>query len=805
MRGDHICKMATVSLWSCVSKMPPEHFEKVYHEFPRNMRGLLGEWLEDQPWEFIDENDHSCTELAGALLQKLVEELERLIGSGGTDGQWPVQFMEPFKQICLQNPMKIVEIFRNILEGETMVVLKQHPRLKLTFSQKQENIQFNFHILILQNKIKGASILQQQLKRSKENLSFLEGIQGLAHLQTQWMLLVKEAFDLLVNVQYHSIKKLNMWKRQQQMAGYGAPFDENLIPLQESLETVFAIYCELDRTVKDMIAIGEQVPPELLEQINESLGNLVKSSLLVDKQPPQVLKTQTKFQASVNFLLGFRLLGGVTKMPTVKATIITERRAQELSKALPNESWNDGSGDIENGKSTLEITPTTRTCGAVFKNMLLKKIKRCERKGSESVTEEKCAILFVAEINLNSSNVTYVIQALSMPVVVIVHGNQDNNAKATILWDNAFAEVERRPFFVEERVPWAKMCQTLNLKFVSEVGSKQGLLKEHFVFLAQKIFNENSLNEDDFKDRTVSWAQFNKEPLRERNFTFWQWFDGVVDLTKRCLKNYWSDRLITGFISKQFVHKVLSTQPDGTFLLRFSDSEIGGITIAYVVRGSGIDGFAQIQNIQPFTAKDLQILSLGDRVRDLKVLKYLHKDKPKDEAFEKYYTKKTSNLSGYVPAKITIGLDGDNDSPQSNPFSVSGFEVADACEVIHNPSPNALHPSLYPHSPANIYGPDPLINVNVHQSPDAYNPFITQNVYPQINPYGPNIRFSGTPPSYPLPAAHVSPNTPILTCEPMTDMTETSMDESNYLDSLLDWDWESKLACSDSDISSMNL
>lgn len=32
------------------------------------------------------------------------------------------------------------------------------------------------------------------------------------------------------------------------------------------------------------------------------------------------------------------------------------------------------------------------------------------------------------------------LQTLSLPVVVIVHGSQDNNATATVLWDNAFAE-----------------------------------------------------------------------------------------------------------------------------------------------------------------------------------------------------------------------------------------------------------------------------------------------------------------------------------------------------------------------------
>ncbi len=32
------------------------------------------------------------------------------------------------------------------------------------------------------------------------------------------------------------------------------------------------------------------------------------------------------------------------------------------------------------------------------------------------------------------------VQTLSLPVVVIVHGSQDNNATATVLWDNAFSE-----------------------------------------------------------------------------------------------------------------------------------------------------------------------------------------------------------------------------------------------------------------------------------------------------------------------------------------------------------------------------
>ncbi|NWW08755.1 STAT6 protein, partial [Oreocharis arfaki] len=401
-------------------------------------------------------------------------------------------------------------------------------------------------------------------------------------------------------------------------------------------ENLVEVYFQLQQQVMAASAeLGPELLPRLLERFNEVLSSLVKSSFLVEKQPPQVLKTQTKFQASVRFLLGPRLLKAAPKPYVVRADMVTEKQARELELSSYSNTLSESTGEIMHNTVALETNPTSGTCCANFKNVLLKKIKRCERKGSESVTEEKCAVLFSTNVALTPSNVSVHLQVLSLPIVVIVHGNQDNNAKATVLWDNAFSEIDRVPFIVAERVPWEKMCDTLNLKFMSEVQTTKGLLKEHYFFLAQKIFNDHSARLEDFQSRHVSWAQFNKEILPGRGFTFWQWFDGVLDLTKRCLKSYWSDRLIVGFISKQYVCKLLSTEPDGTFLLRFSDSEIGGVTIAYVIRGK--DGSSQVENIQPFSAKDLSIRSLGDRIRDLGQLRNLYPNIPKDQAFGSHY------------------------------------------------------------------------------------------------------------------------------------------------------------------------
>lgn len=75
---------------------------------------------------------------------------------------------------------------------------------------------------------------------------------------------------------------------------------------------------------------------------------------------------------------------------------------------------------------------------------------------------------------------------LSLPVVVIVHGNQDPHAWATVTWDNAFAEPGRVPFNVPDKVPWRNVAEALNMKFSATTG--RGLSEESLTFLAEKAF-----------------------------------------------------------------------------------------------------------------------------------------------------------------------------------------------------------------------------------------------------------------------------------------------------------------------------
>lgn len=61
-------------------------------------------------------------------------------------------------------------------------------------------------------------------------------------------------------------------------------------------------------------------------------------------------------------------------------------------------------------------------------------------------------------------------------------------------------------------------------------------------------------------------------------------------------------------------------------------------------------GSSQVENIQPFSAKDLSIRSLGDRIRDLGQLRNLYPNTPKDQAFGSHYN------SEWVGADMGSGL-----------------------------------------------------------------------------------------------------------------------------------------------------
>uniref|UniRef100_A0A8C1QB55 Signal transducer and activator of transcription n=3 Tax=Cyprinus carpio TaxID=7962 RepID=A0A8C1QB55_CYPCA len=587
--------------------LPTQILNELYPDtFPLDVRHYLASWIEEQRWENFDVDNMEQEPQARRLLDQMVRLLQEVAQHNpNVVERVKLQHISRNLSVFQQQPMQLVRTVRDILRKErhllTQVQIPQGPPATNGTPQparedgKTDVDNLVLKVLEIQNCRQTLHQLQEDLNWEKQEM---ESIQGICELQNRIqqleynysvcakkrMQLLQEAVCALELCQASLILRIKSWRWEQHRATIGVC--EQLLGVNSNLRQELML-------VKRDHGVVEQFHT-LQESLAHVLQTLIKNSLVVDKQPPQVIKTQSKFSTTVRYLLGEKMAPG--KPVLLKAQIITEAQARQ--GVVPNENV----GELINSTAILEHNTASKNTCATFRNMSIRKIKRADRKGSESVTEEKFALLFTTELTITGCESPYSIQAISLPVVVIVHGSQEINAMATIIWDCAFSEPDRVPFIVPERVPWKQMCEALSSKFMSEVQTQRCLDRYNFHFLAQKIFDQPDITED-FSNMPVSWAQFNKEVLPGRTFTFWQWFEGVMDLTKKCLRDYWSEGLIFGFIGKQHLHVILQNKPNGTFLLRFSDSEIGGITIAYV--GPSDNGGRKIQNIQPFTKKDL--------------------------------------------------------------------------------------------------------------------------------------------------------------------------------------------------------
>ena len=70
------------------------------------------------------------------------------------------------------------------------------------------------------------------------------------------------------------------------------------------------------------------------------------------------------------------------------------------------------SGEILNNKQTMEYHQATGQLSVSFRNMSLKKIKRAEKKGTESVMDEKFALLFWSEFSVGNGEFSHQVRGL---------------------------------------------------------------------------------------------------------------------------------------------------------------------------------------------------------------------------------------------------------------------------------------------------------------------------------------------------------------------------------------------------------
>uniref|UniRef100_A0A3P9ADF0 Signal transducer and activator of transcription n=1 Tax=Esox lucius TaxID=8010 RepID=A0A3P9ADF0_ESOLU len=629
--------------------------------FPIEVRHYLAQWLEGQLWDTIDlenpQEEFKAKRLLDSLIQELQNKAEHQVGEDGfllkiKLGHYAGQLKSTYDR-C---PLELVRCIKHILYTEQRLVREATNSsspvggMLDSMSQKYQQINQAFEELRLltqdtENDLRKLQHNQEYfIIQYQESLRIQAQLTSLAtlppadrQLREPTLLSKRATVETWLTREANTLQKYRLdlaekhqkslqlmrkqqtiilddeliqWKRRQQLAGNGGPPEGGLDILQSWCEKLAETIWQNRQQIRRAEHLRQQLPipgpiEELLNDLNSTVTDiisaLVTSTFIIEKQPPQVLKTQTKFAATVRLLVGGKLNVHMNP-PQVKATIISEQQAKAL---LKNENTrNDSSGEILNNNCVMEYHQTTGTLSAHFRNMSLKRIKRSDRRGAESVTEEKFTILFESQFSVGGNELVFQVKG-------------------------------RVPFLVPDKVLWPQLCEALNMKYKAEVQSNRGLSEENLVFLAQKAFSSSSINPDDYRNMTMTWSQFNRESLPGRNFTFWQWFDGVMELTKKHLKPHWNDGAILGFVNKQQAQDMLMSKPNGTFLLRFSDSEIGGITIAWVAENPNK---RMVWNLMPYTTKDFSIRSLADRISDLNHLLFLYPDRPKDEVFSKYYT-----------------------------------------------------------------------------------------------------------------------------------------------------------------------
>ncbi|NXR09196.1 STAT6 protein, partial [Semnornis frantzii] len=155
--------------------------------------------------------------------------------------------------------------------------LPQDHHLPLSFHRRQEELKFTLGLQRLQHRIHEVQALQDGPKGEGPGQGgAMQSPTAGAALQ-ELPTLILEAVKELEAAKQQVLKRIQIWKRQQQLAGNGALFEENLAPLQKRCESLVEVYFQLHQQVMAASTeLGPELQSRLLERFSEVLSSLVK-------------------------------------------------------------------------------------------------------------------------------------------------------------------------------------------------------------------------------------------------------------------------------------------------------------------------------------------------------------------------------------------------------------------------------------------------------------------------------------------------------------------------------------------------
>nr|XP_043879870.1 signal transducer and activator of transcription 2 isoform X2 [Solea senegalensis] len=683
-----------MALWDRVRQLPAayqQQLDELYDRdaLPMDVRHYLSVWMENQEWERAA-REH---DLAVVLLQVLLENLDiqhsRFVQEESFLMQHNIRrykqnfqryledpcdlartilwFLEKEKEILqsaeLAEQVQLLQVEPEIMEINSQQDLErkmaglrnevqcmEHTMICLEEQQDEFDFKYQTHMMeaVVDEAVKKAQVQVLQLLVNRLNNSRKSTLSDLNKLLDR----AEDLIDILVK------KELVEWQRRLQKACIGAPDDVCLDQLEKWFTCVAVCLFQVREFLSKLEELVGKVSyeddpvkakrPALQKRADTLLRDLLKSSFVVETQPsmPQgkgslVLRTNIQFSVKARLLVKFPELNHF-----MKVTVSMERETHQIKGYRRFNVL---------GTTTKALNMTESQSGGMvadFRHLTLKEQKSGgSSKGisdiSLTVTEELHIICFHTVFELKGFSVE--LQASSLPVVIISNSSQQQSAWASVLWFNMISQDTKDIMFFANcpAASWPQFGEMLSWQFLS--ATKRGLNDAQLEMIAVKLFGKQ-LNYDNCK---VAWSKFSKENSPD---TFWVWFDGILVMVKTYLEDLWRDGLIMGFVSKGKEKSLLKRKQRGTFLLRFSESVIGGITFSWVETTE--NGQPDVKTVQPFTKVDLIQIPFHEIIRNFQILEadnipenpllYLYPNTPKDNAFGKYYSDRTGDDSPYI-------------------------------------------------------------------------------------------------------------------------------------------------------------
>ncbi|NWV24963.1 STAT1 protein, partial [Origma solitaria] len=668
--------------WYQLQQLDSKFLEQVHQlyddSFPMEIRQYLAQWLENQDWEHAANNVSFATVLFHDLLSQLDDQFSRFLIENNFLLQHNIRKSKRNLQDNFQeDPIHMAMIIHNCLKEERKILVCAEasnevtvvkcplslylpfplvwdkgiivPTFTCALQDVEQDIktledmqdEYDFKCKTLQNREHESNgMSQEEYKKEQMNLQ-----QMFLLLDRKRKEVVNKIVQLLHNTEHTQTALINEelveWKHRQQTACIGGPPNACLDQLQNWFTIVAESLQQVRQQLKKLEELEQKFTYEpdpitknkqaLQDRTNTLFKQLIQSSFVVERQPcmpthpqrPLVLKTGVQFTVKLRLLVKLQELNYNLKVKVLfdKYVAIFFQPSVLFRKfnILGTNTKVMNMEESTNGSLAAEFRHLVGDLSFVF------------LKGPLIVTEELHSLSF--ETQLCQPGLVIDLETTSLPIVVISNVSQLPSGWASILWFNMLStDPKNLSFFLNPPcAKWSKLSEVLSWQFSSV--TKRGLNADQLSMLGEKLLG------------MVCFHHRWPENLNDKNFPFWLWIEGILELIKKHLLCLWNDGCIVGFISKERERALLKDQSPGTFLLRFSESSReGAITFTWLLRLSSAE--PQFHSVEPYTKKELSAVTFPDIIRNYKVmaaenipenpLRFLYPNIPKDNAFGKY-------------------------------------------------------------------------------------------------------------------------------------------------------------------------